>query len=110
MTYRTANKLVLQVHVRVIAKYRGITERDSFIRQGTAALSVMCLRLFSSTFGGLMRELSPLQTGVTFILSDIKDRLVSYVTPLYLNVSLSAFFKTHIERVLGMYMRILRVI
>jgi len=48
-----------------------------------------------------MRELTPRQTGVTFISSDIKDRLLSYVMSLYLNVILSACFNTDVECVLG---------
>ena len=57
-----------------------------------------------------MRELTPRPTGVTFISSDIKDRLVSYVMCLYLNVILSACFNTDVECVLGIYMRSLWVI
>ena len=57
-----------------------------------------------------MRELTPRQTGLTFISSDLKVRLVSYMMPLYLNVSLSACFNTDVECVLGMYMRRMWVI
>ena len=50
-----------------------------------------------------MRELTPRQTGLTFISSDIKDRLVSYVMSLCLNVILSACFNTDVEFLLGIY-------